>query len=646
MTPQKIQRNESVPRANARLYIFYLIIALLMFTLIGGLGWRQLIQKEEFDAAEQRQNYRRILMPGPRGDILDRNGEMLVGNRPLFSAVVYLNDLRREFRDEYIIMVRRERDLGIASDRFSLNTRARLQVVQRHLSKLNILLGTDFEVTSRDIERHFSQSLLLPFPLARDLSPEQYARLIEQVPLDSPIQVRSGTARFYPYGAAAAHTLGFVSESTDFADGTLPGDELLTFRNEGKIGRSGLEQTFNDALQGQTGGEIWTVDPGGFQHERVVHEVPRKGANLQTSLDIKMQLVAEAALGEQVGAAVAMDVYTGEILALVSTPNFDLNDLSPFLSYTVDQRIRERGAWLNRAIQGLYPPGSTFKLVTALAALRSGVANADTEIFCDGRHMVGRRIFHCHRRSGHGNEDLIGAIRDSCNIYFYDRGMEMGIWPIANEARRFRLDQRTGIELPAETGRMLVPDPEWKAARFYGEGWFGGDTANVSIGQGFLLLTPLQMAVFTASLATDTTFVQPTLLRREEMAVRGEPIGLSAEQLALIRAGMREAGARGTARLASSPEMPAAGKTGTAQVRVDGRPSTLAWFVGFAPVEDPRIAVAVMIEGVPESEISVAGGATAAPVARALFEQYFRPPAATTAAANAGAGLLSPNPGY
>lgn len=613
------------PQVNPRLYLIYLVIAICMLALVAGLGFRQLIQRESFAAAAERQNYRRILMPGPRGIIHDRDGRVLVGNRPLFSAVVYLNELRPEFRKEYYRMVRWNREHGLNPDRYKLNTDARQAVVQRYLNRLNTLLGTRGKVDSGDIERHFSQSLLLPFPLIQDIAPAEYARLIEQIPVDSPIQIISGNARWYPYGEAAAHTLGFVSDSTEFPEGSLPGDALLTFRNEGQVGRSGLEKQFNDHLQGQTGGEIWTVDPSGFQYERVVHEIPGKGNDLTVSLDIDVQLAGEQAMGDKTGAVVALEIATGEVLALVSKPAYDLNDLSPFLSFEVDRQIREKGAWLNRATQGLYPPGSTFKLITAMAGLRTGTIQETTMVDCPGFYKVGRRIFHCHRRSGHGEERLVDAIRDSCNVFFYAEGTRTGVWAIANEARRFHLGERTGVELPGETGRMLIPDPEWKAARFFGEAWFPGDTANMSIGQGFLLLTPMQMATLAASIARETTFVQPTLLHDRGPAVTGDPIGLPPHKFAMIKEGMRQAGERGTARLAGNPDMPVAGKTGTAQVRKDGRPTTLAWFVGFAPVRNPRIAIAVLVEGVPSQETEYGGGATAAPIAKAVFQEYLKP---------------------
>lgn len=616
---------------HPRFWTLYALLGSAMLLLAGGLGYRQLVESDEYAAAEQRQNYRRILLPGPRGNLYDREGRLLVGNRPVFSAAVYLNELRSAFRDEYFRLVRDENRPGQPRrSRLERNVRARSNVVQRYLNTLSTLLGRELEVDARAIERHFAQNLLLPFPLVTDLSPAEYARLIEQVPVTSPIQILTDSARYYPHGEAACHTLGFVSSSRDFPVDDLPGDALLTFRRAGKVGRSGLEAAFDTHLRGSVGTEIWSVDPGGFQYERVEHEAPRQGNDLHTSLDLDLQLAAEAALGEKTGAVVALDIASGEVLALVSKPGYDLNDLSPFLSHSVDADIRERGAWLNRAIQGLYPPGSTFKLVSALAGLRTGVIDAELEILCPGHYRVGRRTFHCHQRSGHGYEDVVEAIRDSCNVFFYHTALQMGVEPIAEEARRFHLHEATGIELPGETRRMLVPDPDWKAQRYFGEAWFDGDTANTSIGQGFLLVTPLQMASFVASLARGQTQTRPTLLAPHPSAPEVEPrpadtasIDLPIEDLELIHAGMREAGRGGTARLAGSPTLPVAGKTGTAQVRKEGEPTTLAWFVGYAPAAAPRLAVAVLVEGVPALRTDYGGGATAAPIAKSVFSTYF-----------------------
>lgn len=602
----------------------YVVIGICMVTLVGGLGYRQLVLKEEYVAAETRQNYRRILMPGPRGNIYDRHGELLVGNRPLFSAVVYLNELRSEFREEYFRLARNRRQKGLPLDRLELNTEARENIVQYYINRINSILDKRIDVDPRRIERHFSQNLLLPFPLVEDLTMENYARLVEQVPVDSPIQLIASTARHYPYNEAAAHALGYVSKSREISAEGVPGDQLLTFRHEGIVGRSGIEFAFNQHLQGKMGGEIWTVDPGGFQDERVVYEQPAQGEDLTTSLDIRLQQAAERAMENHTGAVVAIELESAEVLALASKPAYDLNDLSPFLSSKVDQQIRKEGGWMNRATQGLYPPGSTFKLVTATAALRANAVDESTVIECSGSFMVGRRVFRCHRRSGHGPETLVEAIRDSCNVFFYDTGTDIGVWAIANEAQRFHLDQPTGIELPHETKRMTVPDPEWKADRLYGESWFQGDTANLSIGQGYLLVTPLQMASFVASLAKEITYMKPTIIHQDEPDPErfGPPIDLPSDELDLVLEGMRISGERGTARLAGGPNLQVAGKTGTAQVRKDGKPTTLAWLVGYAPAKNPRIAVAVLIEGIPDSLDEYGGGSTAAPIAKAIFQTF------------------------
>lgn len=635
MTVTERGESSAATRRNPRLYAFHAIIGIATLALLGGLGYRQLVLADDYKLAEERQNYRRILTPGPRGDIHDREGRLLVGNRPVFTAAVYLNELRREFRAEYFEMVREVRDRSQMPDRQTLNVRARSRVVQRYLDEINRILDRSETVEPRHIERHFSQSLLLPFPLVSDMRPEEYARLVERIPVDSPVQVITEIARHYPHARAAAHALGYVSTTREFAAETTAGAGLLTFRQTGSVGRDGLERQFDEILQGSVGFEIWSVDPGGFQYERVYHELPRRGDNVVTSIDLDLQKAADEGLGPHAGAVVALDVHSGEVLAMSSAPNFDLNHLSPRLTRSVFDAISEGGGWLNRAAQGLYPPGSTFKLITALAAARAGHIGEDTVVYCPGFHIVGNRTFRCHNRAGHGDENLVEAIRDSCNVFFYERGLRTGIRAIAEEARRFGLGSPTGIDLPGESRRMLIPDPDWKARRFYGESWFEGDTANVSIGQGDLLVTPLGMAAFVASLARGETRTRPSLTRvgaNETVDHGGKPITIDADLLEMILEGMREAGRAGTARLAGSPSMPVAGKTGTAQVRKEGRPTTLAWFVGYAPADNPRVSIAVVVEGVPDTGATYGGGATAAPIARRVFEAYINKQSLTTAA--------------
>lgn len=619
-------QNEIYRPENPRLKLFYWLYGGMFLFLALGLGYRQIVQHQEFKDREEKQNLRRILIPGPRGNIYDRHGQLLVGNRPVFTAVVYLNELRPEFRREYFRLVREARDQGLNPERSTLATQARSNVVHGYLQQVKRVSQRQGDVDTRLIERHFRQNLLLPLPLIRDLSEEEYARLIEQIPVDSPIQILTDSTRYYPFREAACHFLGFVSQSEVVPDDTVPGDSLRTFRFDGKIGRSGVEKAFNEVLQGNSGGEIWVVDPSGFQYERTLFVPPVKGQDFTCSLDIQVQIAAEQAMDGKTGAAVALDIQTGEVIALASSPAYDLNDLSPVLTFATDRRIRESGGWLNRAIQGLYPPGSTFKLLTSVVALQANIVTPEDEINCPGFHVVGRRRFPCHNRFGHGPQNLPRAIANSCNVYYYVNGVEAGIEALAATARRFGLDQRTGIELPAESGRTVVPDPAYKMARFM-ERWYDGDTANTSIGQGFLLVTPLQMAAFTASLVRGEYRTRPTIRKLDpgDLPVDhgGGLITIPQSSLDAIYDGMRLAATEGTARLAAIEEAEVAGKTGTAQVPIDGRPSTLAWFTGFAPFDNPRLVVTVMIEGTDPND-TFHGGSTAAPIAKEIFRAYFQ----------------------
>lgn len=617
---------DSATTIRLRMFFIAGVFCLLLSLLLVGLFNVQILDYQDLMEIQERQNYRRILIPGPRGDIYDREGRLLVGNRPLFSAVVYLNELRGEFRKEYMALVREYRDKGMErTDRNELAVTARQNVVQRYMDKINEILGLDLRIESQKIEQHFSRELLLPFTLRNDLSPEEYARLIEQLPLDSPVQIVSESARYYPYGPLAAHTLGFVVSTEEGHDENAIGSEdLRTFRFKGKVGRTGLELAFDDTLQGASGGEIWIVDPSGFQHRRVDYKAPVKGANIFSSIDIDLQAAAEKAMGVKTGAVVAMDVKTGEVLVMASEPGYDLNLLSPFIPSSVNNDISERGAWLNRAVQGLYPPGSTFKIITAVAGFMSGAIDEHELINCPGFLMVGKRRAHCDVRSGHGPMDLRHAIAESCNVYFYTVGLRMGINPLASTSRMFGLDKPTGVELRNETRRSVVPDEEYKRRRFF-EGWYAGDSVNMAIGQGYLLVTPMQMCAFTASIARGRTHTTPTLLKvgpDHKHDTGGDPLPINAAQYKAIMDGMRSCVTNGTGRLVQrNVNIPVSGKTGTAQIHISGRESTIAWFICFAPADDPQIAIAVTIEGVEPGD-NLFGGSTSAPIAREVLRVW------------------------
>ncbi|MDR0901681.1 MAG: peptidoglycan glycosyltransferase [Opitutaceae bacterium] len=624
---------------DPRILVFYPVVAALLLLILGGFAYQQLFKADIYHERERLQHQRRILLPAPRGNIYDREGRLLVGNRARFEVTLNLDDLRREFRLEFLRVRKNYRELGDRDIPASsqMAAIARYSVVQRYLDEVNRVLGREERVNSRDLERHFRQQLLLPYTLLDDLSPADHARLAEQIPVRSPLQLTAASVRDYPHGSAASHILGYTGATDDIPVEGFPGEDLATFKMRGTKGRAGIELQFNDHLQGRAGGAIYRVDPAGYRIEPpLMRRTPVQGRNITLSLDLDLQLAAEAAMesmadedGARIaGAAVAIDIQTGEVLAMASKPDYNLNHFTPRLDAAAAKKIEAEGAWFHRAIQGFYPPGSAFKLLTAVAAFRSGVLEPGTEVTCHGVMRVGNRLFPCHDRHAHGPISFPDAIAKSCNIFFYTEGIAAGPQSLADNARRFGLDRRTGIELPYESARMSIPDPAWKKEN-RGEGWTDGDTANVSIGQGALQFSPLQMACFAASIARGELRTPPTILRAPERPpLRSDPIGLTPAQQTTLVEGMVRTVQIGTARSIKrfNPELrdlSIAGKTGTAQVPnpKGGKQLNIAWFVGFAPADNPRIAISVAMEGhVPGEEYG--GGVIAAPIAGAIFKAW------------------------
>ena len=619
-----------------RVVFFYFVIALLLLTLAGGLAYEQLFKRDRHRETERVQNQRRILVPGPRGNIYDREGRLLVGNRARFAVVLYLDELRSEFRREFIRIRKNYRETGDKDlpTAGQMEEIAHATVVQRYLDQVNDILHRAAIVDRTDLKKHFDRQLLLPYTLIDDLEASDYARLVERLPVRSPLQVLASSTRFYPYGSAAAHTLGYVGVDSDIDAEDFPGEDLKTFKMKGTVGREGLEKVFDSQLQGEAGGTIFRVDPTGYKiNPPLDKRLPVQGKPVVTSLDIDLQRVAEEAIGDRVGCAVALDVRTGEVLVLANKPDYNLSDTSPHISHDTWQSILDRNALLNQAIGGAYPPGSTFKILTAIAGLRSGKLTPDQSIVdCDGVIKIGNKLFYCENGDGHhGDIHLADAISQSCDIYFYEVGRLVTPDVLAAEGRRFHLDRPSGIELPNETTRMVIPTTQWKEDKM-GVKWYSGDTANMAIGQGFDLVTPIDMACFIASVARDEVYTKPTLIHRPDAPTQhSEPIGLTPEQRAALIKGMEGTVLYGTAKAINTlPEFHVpvrfAGKTGTAQKTVvkDGQLGKInfAWFICFAPIEKPEIAVAVMLEGDTLGE-TYGGGREAAPVANLILRKYF-----------------------
>ncbi len=620
---------EEKMKYQGRLLLFYLLLFLMIGTLLVGVGYRQLFETDEFSTKVKVQNHRRIVTPAPRGHIYDREGRLLVGNKSKFSAVVFLSDagVRAAFRNEYRTLVRDYRERNEKYNTGPLQKQARANVVQTYLDNVNRMLGREEVVNVEKVSAHLNYNPLLPFPIIEDLSREEFAVLLESLPIESPVQVYVSNQRYYPYEATASHTIGYVSSTFLTPDTDLPGDELTTFAEKGTFGRSGVERQYDDVLQGEMGMEIWVVDPHGFQVESLERRYPKKGSDVHLALDIDLQVAAENALGEQTGAVVMLDAQTLEVLAMVSKPDYDLNDTAPFISKATYQAIEESGGWQNRATQGLYPPGSPFKLLTSIAALKASTVEANTTYFCSGRfrHNSGL-IQHCWNQAGHQESILWEAIRDSCNVYFFETSLVTGVDIISREAIYMGLDDPTGIDLPHETGRMIIPTREWKKRRF-DQSWFPGDTTNLSIGQGYTRVTPLQMAVFTTSVARNEIVTKPSILKLTPQQIEErpppKPIGLSKEQHQILIDGMIGSVQMGSSRRIKIPGVSIGAKTGTAEVAKDDGKIELAWIVAFAPVENPKVAICVIIEGQVLNQ-SFFGGAHAAPVARATLAEYFR----------------------
>lgn len=617
-------------RSNSRLYLVFGLFAAMFFCLFASLFFRQIYLYDDYAKAGRQQSQRRIIKPGARGDIYDRKNRLIVGNRPVFSAVIYAHQVRPEFYKEYMKIKRAALEKNEKVSPKTISNQARLNVLQRHINEINSILKTDYTFDLDRFNKMWYSSPLLPIPLIENLTMREHAILAEKLDVNSPVQILTDTARYYPYSSLAAHAIGYVRSEKDTSMGQEElGLGLFTFSHRASVGKSGLEEAFDETLAGSLGVEIWTVDKNGNKYECLERRESQKGSDLISSLDMDIQAAAEDAFGQRKGAAVVLEVNSGEVLAMVSKPSYDPNELSPRITNEVANEISSRGAWINRATQGLYPPGSTFKLVTSVAGALSGKIDLDTMSNCVGGYKVGNRIFPCHNRYGHGYVNLIDAISKSCNVFFYEHGIQTGIENIHDTAVMFGLDSDTGIELNQNSWRRtIVPNPEFKKLRRRLDGpWTSGDTANTSIGQGYLIQTPLHMACFTASLARGQTRTRPSLIHDQNRITdaeyhRAKKIGISDEMYSAIVKGMVNSVEEGTSKRAKVEGLAMAAKSGTAQIREKGKALTLAWMVAFAPVENPQVAVAVVVEG--EEPGDASGGRTAGPIVKSIFETWAR----------------------
>ena len=590
-----------------------LLLWLAMLGLFGALSHRlwnlQVSQGLEYQRRLAKQSLRSVRLPGVRGRVLDRNGERLADNRPSYCVSLYLEELRRPGL--------RQRTVDHVMD---------------VLYRLAETMDRPLELTPQDVALHMGRRTPLPLVAWRDLDETAMARFLEHASDFPGAALTVEPVRIYPQGASACHLLGYVGRADPLTlpDTTGEGAEKYHYYLPEMAGKSGVEKRLDGVLRANAGGKLEIqVDVAGFKSDEMSQRLPGKGSDVVLAVDARIQRAAEAALVGERGAAVVIDPRNGDVLALTSSPGYDPNDFVPAVPAKIWNALLKDAArpLYNRATGGEYAPGSTFKPVTLLAALHSGQVAADTRFSCPGWFDLGSARFRCWQHWGHGSLDLQAAIRYSCNVYLFHSALACGPEAVQEMARACGFGRKTDISLDFERPG-LVPDQAWKRAERR-DSWRDGDTCNLSIGQGALLVTPLQMALYAGKLANGGTLWKPRLVRRivpaEGAAQEILPVpapdspGWEARHIRVVRDGMRDAVNEldGSGKRAKLPAVVVAAKTGTAEYGVKGAGRKMTWMIAFAPFDEPRYALALLVED------GVSGGTTAAPRVRQLLAQVF-----------------------
>ncbi len=587
-------------RLNGIMIAIFAAFAILLMRLF----YLQIIEGEEYRRLSDNNCIRLKSIDASRGLIFDRNRDLLVDNRPSFDLSIILKDAKP---------------------------------LDETLNKLSVHIGMTPEEIRDAIKRHKGRFSYQPILIKSDIGRDTLAA-VEANKFDLPgIAVDIRPLRHYIHPQSASHLLGYLGQinTEELRSGKYP-----EAKGGDYIGKFGMEKIYQNYLTGKRGGQQVEVNATG-QTVRVLKSVqPKPGHNIFLTIDYKLQALAETLLEGEAGAVVAMDPNNGHVLALASSPSFDQNAFVSGLSSDewnslISNPLRPM---TNKAIQGLYPPASTYKIVSAIAGLEEGIIDPETSVLCPGYLKYGDRVFRCWKRWGHGNMDLTDAIAQSCDVYFYQLGQKINIDRLAWYAKACGLGQKTGIKLDHEAAG-LVPTAAWKKKRF-GTAWQGGETLSIIIGQGYNLATPLQMAVLTAAVANGGVRMKPLVLKSIETVEgktvyqsKSEKLGVlpaSRETLQHVKQGLWHVvnEQRGTAGIARIPGLDVCGKTGTAQV-ISRRKNEIeseeeyerelkphGWFVAYAPCESPSIAISVIVEHGEHG--SSAGG----PIARELIKLY------------------------
>ncbi len=593
-----------------------LFVGTAQIALVGVLGWRmRSMQIEQADAYRMLAEENRInmrLIPPARGLVFDRNGVPLAVNE-----------------QNYRIVIVRE-DAGDVDDT---------------LERLARLIQLPPDAVQRAKEEMARRSAFVPVTVAERVAWADVAKVTVNAPALPGITAEVGLSRHYPRGSDTAHVVGYVGPVSDYDLSLMENPDPLMQIPRFQIGKTGVEAKFEEELRGSAGTKRIEVNATGRVMRELDREEGQSGANIQLSVDAELQSYTEARLEGESASVIVIDLDTGDLRTVASAPTFDPNLFVRGISVADwtglnENKYRPLSA---KTVQGAYPPGSTFKMVVALAALESGLVGPEDTEYCPGYTEVGGSRFHCWRRGGHGNVNMHRSMQESCDVYYYEVSQKIGIDRIAEMARKLGIGVDHDVPMSA-VSQGVAPDTQWKRDR-YGESWRIGDTVNASIGQGYVLATPLQLAIMTARIATGRA-VQPRLIKSidgvETPSGAGEPMGLNENYLRRVRAAMYDVSnaQRGTgfgARIVAEG-MQMAGKSGTSQVRritaeerARGVTSNadLPWerrdhalWVNFAPYDNPRFAVSVVVEH------GGGGSSVAAPIARDVTLQalYGGPP--------------------
>lgn len=558
-----------------RAKIFWIIIICGLLVLLGRIAWLQLIEGERYFRISTNSRLRLVPLPPSRGLILDRNGEKLAGNEAFFSVGIVPSNVTD---------------------------------IDELIKCLDEFLDIDKEIAKKRIQE--ANNIFRPVWAKRNIDLSAVTYLLEKEEDFPGTVILTQPVRSYYYDEICAHVLGHVGEvnQKELTANSTFGVELGDL-----VGKMGVEKAYNSYLQGEKGGRQVEVDAHGRTLRVISEKDPLPGDSVYLTIDLGMQKIATEKLGQRKGVVLIGDYETGEILTLVSHPSFNPNLFSWGVSEDEwSKLVQDPGDPLeNRALRGEYPPASTFKVIVAAAALEDNIIGKEDTFFCGGELLVGNRIFKCWKEEGHGRLNLEEAIIDSCDVFFYQLGLKIGMDKIIKYSRLFELGEITGID-PVSEKDGLLPTREWKL-KAKGEAWYPGDTVNLSIGQGFLLVTPVQMFRVIAAVANGGSLINPYLVKEvvdsqgkvvESFSPgRGKKIPISSSVFDFLGKSLLGVVREGTGWRAQNKIVKIAGKTGTAESSDEERPHN--WFIGYTLSDDAHLAIVVLIE-YREEEISIA----------------------------------------